>query len=211
MNMPWHNTQSLAKGAEGLSRMFNSLQPNSPLKLFLDKHCLHLLKPLEGDSGIPIEYKDPKVLLALENTVSLSSQYKPEDYKVLPKVCTYAFFIQGEDKVIQCGSTIRLINRMHTHYAQANKDGFIFNVYPISMYKFVPIKSSNDYVDMFSVDNQMTAEDEYILASFTQQEVRSLEQAYTTYAEPTNYKGLPVNTWHNNWVEGMSNLNNTSK
>lgn len=211
MNMPWHNTQSLAKGIEGLNRMYNSLLPNNPLKLFLDKHCLHLLKPLQGDTGIPIEYKDPKVLLTLQDTVSLSPQYNPQDFEGLPKVCTYAFFLEGEEKVTQCGSTIRVVNRMQTHYAQANKQGFIFNVNPIDMYKFVPIKSANNYVDMFSTDNQMTAEDEYILTSFMQQEIRSLEQAYTTYAEPTNYKGMPVNTWHNNWVEGTSNFNNSSK
>ena len=50
---------------------------------------------------------------------------------------------------------------MHKHYSQPNKQGFIFSVNSIDMYKFVPIKYSNDYVDMFAADNQMTAEDEY--------------------------------------------------
>lgn len=45
--------------------------------------------------------------------------------------------------------------------------------------------------------NDMNTEEEYILTSFMQQEVRSLEQAYSTYVKPTNYKGIHVNIWHN--------------
>ena len=104
MNMPWHN-----KRIQDLNQMSSRIE-TSPLKLFLDKHCLDILKLLEGDRGIPIEYKDPKVLLTLQDTTDLSSQYKPEHFNKLSKLCTYVFFLFRERKVTQCGSTIRLVN-----------------------------------------------------------------------------------------------------
>jgi hypothetical protein len=59
--------------------------------------------------------------------------------------------------------------------------------------------------------NDINAEEEYILTSFMQQEVRSLEQAYSTYAKPTNYKGIHVNTWHNSWTPGTQGTANLAK
>lgn len=44
---------------------------------------------------------------------------------------------------------------------------------------------------MFAANHSMSADDEQILTFFTQQEIRSIEQSYSTYAEPINYKGIP--------------------
>jgi hypothetical protein len=59
--------------------------------------------------------------------------------------------------------------------------------------------------------NDMNTEEEYILTSFMQQEVRSLELAYSTYAKPTYYKGIHVNIWHNNWTPGTQRTANLAK
>jgi hypothetical protein len=78
MNMPWYNTQALAKGIEALNRMYNSLEHDSPLKMFLNQHCSHLLKPLEGDTGIPVNYADPKYLASLPQSLDLDISYNPQ-------------------------------------------------------------------------------------------------------------------------------------
>lgn len=47
-----------------------------------------------------------------------------------------------------------------------------------------------------------TAGEEGILIAFTQQEIRSMEQSVSTFAEPIFYTGKQVNTQHNNWRPG---------
>lgn len=79
---------------------------------------------------------------------------------------------------------------MQGHYHEASKNNFIFKVNPIQNYHRTPVGFSNDYVTLFNSTNTMTPEQESILNAFTEQEVRSLEQSYTTYAKPTNYKGI---------------------
>lgn len=77
------------------------------------------------------------------------------------------------------------------------KQVFIFKDVTISEYEWIAIKHTQNYVALYDMVNDMNAKEEYILTSFMQQEVRSLEQAYSTYAKPTNYKSIHVNTWHN--------------
>jgi hypothetical protein len=100
---------------------------------------------------------------------------------------------------------------MFNHYLDSSKGQFIFKDVPISEYKWVPIKYSDNYASLYNMSNKITPEEEYILTSFTQQEVRSLEQAYSTYSQPTKYKGIHINTWHNNWTLGTQGTGNMSK
>ena len=201
--IPWHNTRSLLNGVDGLTRMYNSLPVNSPLRLFLDEHCAHLMKPLEGFTDIPVSYADTSVLNTLPSTVKLGTTYDPGLLSHLTgQVGVYVFFVAGDSKPTQCGSSIRFNGRMHTHYLKASKGGSFFTNTEISSFSWVPVKLSKDYVDMYSTNNVMSSGDEDILVSFMQQEVRSLEQAYSSFVMPLAYKGVEVNTWHSNWVEG---------
>jgi hypothetical protein len=210
--IPWHNTTSLSKGMEALNRMYYSLKDNDPLKLFLDKYCLHLLKPLEGHTTIPTDYSQPGVLINLPNTVQLASTFTVSQFKELPQtVGIYVFYLKGQDLVVQCGSTIRFLNRMMNHYREALKGNFIFKNNMIQDYYWTPVAYTPDYVALFNKDNSMSAKQENILHAFMEQEVRSLEQAYTSYAKPTNYKGIAVSTSHNNWVVGDMHANSEGK
>jgi hypothetical protein len=201
--IPWHNTHSLSKGIEALNRMYNSLKDDDPLKAFLTKHCLHLLKPLQGHTGISVTNTEPAVLQQLPNTVQLAPQFTTAQFANLPgTVGIYVFFLAGENVITQCGSTIRFINRMTNHYREAAKGNFIFGTNAIHDYFWTPVAYTPDYVSLFNADNTMTDEQEVILNAFTEQEVRSLEQAYTTWAKPSNYKGIAVHTSHNNWQPG---------
>jgi hypothetical protein len=76
--MPWYNIQALTKGIEALNQMYNFLEHDSPLKMFLNQHCSHLLKPLEGDTGIPVNYADPKYLASLPQSLDLDISYNPQ-------------------------------------------------------------------------------------------------------------------------------------
>lgn len=70
--IPRDNTFSLSKGIVALNRMYSSLDVKDPLKLFLDGNCKHLLKPLEGYTGIPITYANPATLIGLPNNLKLA-------------------------------------------------------------------------------------------------------------------------------------------
>ena len=210
--MPWYNTQALAKGIEALNRMYNSLEHDSPLKMFLNQHCSHLLKLLEGDTGISVNYADPKYLASLPQSLDLDTSYNPQQFHSLPSVvAVYTFFLDDANPVTQCGSSIRVPGRMFNHYLDSTKRVFIFKDVTISEYKWIAIKHTQNYVALYNMVNDMNAEEEYILTSFMQQEVRSLEQAYSTYAKPTNYKGIHVNTWHNSWTPGTQGTANLAK
>lgn len=52
--------------------------------------------------------------------------------------------------------------------------------------------------------NPITSEEQYILTSFLQQEIRALEQAFSTYSLPKYYKGIPIGFSHVNWVKGTT-------
>jgi hypothetical protein len=210
--IPWHNTTSLSKGIIALNRMYNSLKDNDSLKLFLDKHCLHLLKPLKEYTSIPTNYSKPKVLINLPNTVNLEPNFTASQFKGLSQtVGIYVFYFEGQDSVVQCGSTIRFLNRITNHYREAVKGNFIFKNNKIQDYYWTPVAYTPDYVTLFNENNTMSAEQENILLAFIEQEVRSLEQAYTSYAKPTNYKGIAVSTSYNNWEVGDKHAKSEGK
>ena len=201
--IPFHNTNSLSKGIVGLNRMYDTLDSKDPLKLFLDRECKHLLAPLQGMTDIPVTMADPSVLKELSSTIKLESNFAPNQYENLEgKVGIYVFFLQGSAEVTQCGSTVRFTNRMMNHYRDAAKGEFIFKTNAIQDYSWTPVAFGKDYVGLYNSDHVMTPEQETILVAFTEQEIRSLEQSYTTFAVPTNYKNIHIFTSHNNWKAG---------
>ena len=162
--IPWHNTRSLLNGVEGLKRMFESLPLNSPVRLFIEKNCTHLMKPIEGNTGIPIAYVMSSVLNTLPDVVKLGTTYKSDQFKhLLGEVAVYVFYLDNMDKPTQCGSSIRLKNRIRTHYLHARKNLIFFKNVKIEEFKWVPVKYSNNYVAMFRANNIITSSEEEII------------------------------------------------
>lgn len=94
-------------------------------------------------------------------------------------------------------------NRMQSHYTDIKNGEFIFGNSPINKYFWVPVKYSNNYVTIYAKFNTINSEIEQILTFYTQQEIRSLEQAYSSYVKPSNYKGAHVNMWHTDWTPNV--------
>jgi len=149
--------------------MYNFLEHDSPLKIFLNQHCSHLLKPLEGDTGIPVNYADPKYLASLPQSLDLDTSYNPKQFHSLPSVvAVYTIFLDDADRVTQCGSSICVPGRMFNHYLDSAKRVFIFKDVTIFEYKWIAIKHTQNYVTLYDMVNDMNTEEEYILTSFMQ-------------------------------------------
>lgn len=100
---------------------------------------------------------------------------------------------------------------MFNRYRDANNGVFIFKANVIQDYYWTPIAFGKDYVQKYNANHVMTTEQEAILTAFTEQEIRSLEQAYTSYAVPTNYKNIHIFTSHNNWEKGDTHRQTDAK
>lgn len=199
--IPWHTTQSISNGIAALHRIYDSLENGSPLKKFINDHCSHLMSPLQGNTGIPVSYGNTKVLLDLPHAVKLNFTHKASQFTSLPgQTGVYVFFTDNE--LVQCGSSIRFTNRMQSHYKDSSGGVFVFGEHSIDQYNWVPVAYTPNYATEYALNNPITSNEEQLLTFFTQQEVRSIEQAFSTFANPTNYKHIPVNMWHSNWQPG---------
>ncbi len=200
--IPWHNTQAILNGIKGLNRMYNSLEEGSRLKAYIDNNCLHLLKPLEGYTGIPTSYRDVNVLKGLPDVINMKSSYSRNLFESLTgNTGVYAFFL--DDELVQCGSALQYSNRVQSHYIDSKDGMFVFGNHPITRYNWVPLYNTTHYAFDYANNHSMTVQEEQILSYFTQQEIRSIEQAYSQFAQPSNYKGTNVNMWHSNWQDGI--------
>jgi hypothetical protein len=163
-------------------------------------------------TSIPVGFSHIPVLNEQPNTIKLEPNFNPRQFDNLEgKVGVYVFYLPGAEQVTQCGSTVRFTNRILNHYRDAAKGEFIFKINSIQDYNWTPVALGIDYVELFNSNHVMTPEQEAILTAFTEQEVRSLEQAYTTYAKPTNYKNIHIFTSHNNWKIGDTHRQTDAK
>lgn len=70
-------------------------------------------------------------------------------------------------------------------------------------YMWMPIFTTTNYADNFIATlGSLSPADKFILDSFTQQYIRSVEQAVSTYAKPVYYKGGSIAMNHVNWYKG---------
>jgi hypothetical protein len=142
-------------------------------------------------------------LKKLPNTVQLTPTITPSHFTDLPgTVGIYAFYLNGPETITRCGSSVSFFNRMVNHYRDAVKGYSIFSSNRIEDFIWTPIAYSCNYAALFNADNRMSPEQESILNAFTEQKARCMEQAYTTWAKPTSYKGIAVSTSHNNRQKG---------
>jgi hypothetical protein len=200
--IPWKITPSMLKGIDALNRMYTSLAPDYKLRCFMEEHTMHLLSIPQGHTGISVKMTDVDYLISLSNTVKLSNEFS-STYTTGIKYDSgvYVFFVEGSDKVSQCGSNTEFHKRLFNHYHPTGALSFAED--GLGKYHWNPIKITPNYESLYH--NQFglaSPEDVYILRSLTQQEARSLEQAYSSFAQPTFFKGIPVNMWHVNWDVG---------
>nr|QNH82630.1 GIY-YIG endonuclease [Dioszegia changbaiensis] len=204
--IPYVHTYLLQSGVETLVRMYDA-QPEGKFKQYLTDNCAHLLEPLQGSTGIPISKANVDNLSGHIDTIQLEHQYRGSLFSHLKgKAGLYVFF-DAED-VYQCGSNVEFRTRLYSHY---RTNGAVIPFYKVvnekggfGNFKYHPLLITTNYhLDYSHNYGSLTKEQLYILQSFTQQEVRSLEQAYSTYANPFCYKGTPISIAHLSWHPGF--------
>lgn len=208
--IPWVNTAHLNKGVDTLNRMYLSLESPS-MKRFIHGNCAFLLKPLAGNTWVSINMVNPAFLTTHPNTVQLGNKIS-NSYTARCSNLTgvYAFFNTGPS-IHQCGSNLSFSSRMSVHYQEASSSPKFFYADAVkqsgglSIYLWNPIATTPNYLlDYQRMGHKLTPAEKYILTAFTWQYVRSLEQAVTSYANPTYWKGIDINLWHINWVAGYT-------
>lgn len=140
------------------------------------------------------------------NTVILTSTLKTRyTANVKHRAGVYVFFRADDSKVAQCGSNINFTVRLKQHYSdQVRYSDKLFYKDGLAQYYWNPIRlTTNYYLDYVRSTGLIpTNEEILILNSFTQQEVRSLEQAVSTFRKPIYYNNVAIATSHNNWQPG---------
>lgn len=200
--IPWKITPSMLKGIDALNRMYSSLTTDSKLRNFMEEHAMHLLSKPLGHTGIPTSMTDVGYLTSLASTVKLSDEFSSLYTKGIKYDSgVYVFFIEGSDKVSQCGSNTEFHKRLYNHFHPTGELSFAEG--GLGKYHWTPIKITPNYESLYHNQFGLASPEEvYILRSMTQQEARSLEQAYSSFSDPSFFKGIPVNMWHVNWVQG---------
>lgn len=74
--IPYVQTYLLQAGVDSLVRMYDHQPDGSVLKQYLTDNCSHLLEPLQGSTGIPINKADVNYLKKHVDTIQLESQYR---------------------------------------------------------------------------------------------------------------------------------------
>lgn len=209
-------TRALNKGILGLNNMYNWLPEESDLKLYLNSNATFLLNPLTGNTPIMTSALDITTITSHPFTVNLDSGFSlkyTHHSDLLGSAGVYVFVDKSSGQISQCGSCINWTSRLALHYQDAKKSSKAFySPYPsvgLEAYLWHPICITVNFVtDYLSANNLLASalsrEDTYILRSFTQQYIRSIEQALSSHCLPTYWGGVDINTWHNKWVPGYS-------
>lgn len=202
--IPWVNTNSLAKGIEALNRMYLDLDEGTSLHTYITDNCLHLLAPLTGHTGIPVDTANPRHLVYLPSTVSLGNEFSTSYVKGLKSQAgIYVLYEVGTERVEKCGSNIDYYKRLLAYYNESPNSQPAYNRDTMRNYHYTPLGTFTNYLaDYASLGHEVTELEDTYLTAFTQQQARSLEQAYSTYASPSSYKGIQVCTSHNRWISG---------
>lgn len=204
--VPWHDTNGLERGRLTLNTMYKNA--NKPLQKFLDQHCIHLLKPLTGYTTVTT---DSLIVDNLNNnplTISLSNSYADTSPYLNDYCCVYVFYPKQKDvTIVKCGSAINLNTRVKNYYSdfkhRPERIPMFRNDVYINCYNITPIYITKDYAELYrNINPKMTSEESTILRAFTHQDIRSVEQAVSSYINPTLWDGNDISLWHNGWYPG---------
>lgn len=140
-------------------------------------------------------------LLKNPNMIQLGDRYvRSYTDSLQGKSGVYLFF---RDQVDKCGSCIYFDSRLSQHYYQSKTDKHPMFAYPVADFKWAPIYLTKDYKkDFVDTYGEVSDQMEKILSSFTQQQIRSVEQAVSFHIKPTFFNGAPINNDHGNWQVG---------
>lgn len=190
--------------------MYNYLPKDSVLKSYITKHCVFLLNELTGYTDIPTSSVEMVNLKASLNTVKLPFTALNNDFNSFKHVAgVYLFFDPDTNQISQCGSSINLQSRMINHYTLTKEHHKDFYQYAfnktggLNAYWWNPIWTTLNWEKDYVLQHgSATPEESLILRCFLQQYIRSVEQAVSSYCQPTFWKGTNINTWHVNWQPG---------
>jgi hypothetical protein len=189
--------------------MFNSARAEGRLSNYILTNCKHVLTPFEGFTKIPINYTDPSVLDKLPSSIELTNSHSVKYIPKVDQVTCGVYVFYNDDEVVQCGSSIDMFKRLRSHYRYYNKldkpfyKDAVASHGGLSAYKLAMVETTKNYrEDFLKMYPDATNSEKLVLRSITQQEIRTLEQSYSSYANPKYWKGNNITLWHNKWNVG---------
>lgn len=104
------------KAQTALVRMFESLDENSPVRLYLSSHCTNDLMPLTGDTGMSTGILSAKSIADSPNTHSLADGAGVAS--TYPGAGIYAF-VDPETGHMNIGSCTKFLTRLSNHFSDS--------------------------------------------------------------------------------------------
>lgn len=191
-NIQWVITDNSENCRAMLNVMYNSLQDNSDLKVFLENRCSHLLKLPVGDTGYPVDFfNHDKFMSSYPNPVPLPDSNNANTVgDFAGKSGTYTIYCPDtQEHYIGANMEFSLRLKQHYHdysrvvrqlYARINELGinrFVWQPTVVTPHYY--IEYVRDHLDM-GADYQVYR----ILTDFVKYETRMFEQAFKSHVEP---------------------------
>ena len=209
-------TKNIQDASQVLKDMYNSLPDSNPVKVYLNKNCLHLLSWQEFMKGGNLQ-KDWDFVNYRVN--SDDKQGHPRLYK--GKSGCYIFWCINEDSYY-VGSAICLYNRYKSHKLNSYRperggDNALYSlVRKFDWHHFIwkPLIITTNHIDNFikqNIGTELDLDSLFILRSFTQFEARIYEQALLTHYIPKLNSSYTVVFPFNSWQKGAILKSDASK
>lgn len=188
--------------------MYNSLEKGSVLKEYLDNNCLHLIDSLKGDTGILCNtfdvnnWKEKKVMpITFQKTHFLKDLLGKTGVYAILSIPTNIFYI---------GSAIDFGTRLNNHYSDSKNPALskrplysqVKNLGGWNNFIWEPVVCTKNYYRDFITSHMQYASDYKtfrILQTFTQYEVRVIEQSLQYYLSSSLLNGPGDVTFTVSW------------
>lgn len=134
---------------------------------------------------------------------SLENRFQISNVARLGKHSAGVYLFHDSVTVFQCGSSVGWQRRLQLHYQESRRrgkepkpfyrDANDSSYKGLSKYHFTPVYVQPNWYSLFPhLYHDASAEEMYIVRSFTQQAVRSLEQSIATYTQPHYFDGKDI-------------------
>lgn len=196
--IPWKITSSSINAQNALIKFYSWLGAESPIKLFIDTHCLHLLKRDPGflgqeHTGITTSLFTVDLMLSNSKLKDCANLKTAENaFDDIDSSYIY-FFINKISRRFYIGSTINPVSRLHNyiHSWTYARQGLLNEMRTIGggfcNYYFYPGFKIPNYLNLFTELNphvKIDAKSMFILNCFSEFHVRLLEQSIISYLKP---------------------------
>lgn len=196
--IPWKITSSSVNAQNALIKFCSWLPEKSPIKLFIDTHCLHLLKSDPGflgkeNTGIPSSLFTVDSMLSNSKFKDCAKLRTPEN-AFDDIYSSYIYFFINKDSLRRyVGSTINPVSRLHNyiHSWTYGRQGLLNEMRTtgggFDNYYFSPVFKTPNYLNLFIELNpqiKIDAKSMFILNCFSEFHVRLLEQSIISHLNP---------------------------